>query len=59
MHRAERPGRVSPLRPAHDRLHMRFGGRVCGGQVSSDGGRAVCLLSDGYDREGLNDPCTD
>jgi hypothetical protein len=30
-----------------------------GGQVSSDGGRAVCLLSDGYDREGLNDPCTD
>jgi hypothetical protein len=30
-----------------------------GDQQSSDGGRAVCLLRDRYDREGLNDPCTD
>ena len=30
-----------------------------GDQQLSDGGRAVCLLGDGYDREGLNDPCTD
>ena len=29
------------------------------GQQSSDGGRSNCLLSDRYDREGLNDPCTD
>jgi hypothetical protein len=30
-----------------------------GDQQLSDGGRAVCLLSDRYDGEGLNDPCTD
>jgi hypothetical protein len=29
------------------------------GDQQSDGGRAVCLRSDRYDREGLNDPCTD
>jgi hypothetical protein len=30
-----------------------------GGQRSSDGGRADCLLVDRYDREDLDGPCTD